>query len=67
METGNKLTAARGRRGWGEWWKEGKGIRQRTYMNDPWIWTMVGGLTGSGVMGWAEEGKGGKIGTAVIE
>ena len=35
LETGNTLTAARGKGGGAEWWKEGEGISQRTYMNDP--------------------------------
>ena len=36
-------------------------------MNDPWTWTAEWGLTVGGGVGWAEEGKGGKIGTTVIE
>ena len=32
-------------------------------MNDPWTWTMVWRLTLGEGMGWAEKGKGGKIGT----
>ena len=45
METGNRLTAARGKGEKGEWWKEGESISLRTCMNDPWTWTMVWGLT----------------------
>ena len=44
-------------------WKEGKGNGQRTCMNDPWTYAMVQGLTVGVGVGWAEEGKGGKIGT----
>ena len=33
----NRLIAIR--RG-GDWIKEGEGISQRTYMHDPWTWTM---------------------------
>lgn len=29
----------------GEWWKEGEGTCQRTYMNDSWTWTTERGLT----------------------
>ena len=36
-------------------------------MNDPWTWTTVWELTVGVGVGWAEEGKGGKIGTTVIE
>ena len=39
MEIGNRLPAARGKGGSREWWKEGEGSSQRTYMNDPWTWT----------------------------
>ena len=31
--------------GWGEQGKEGEVTSQRTYMNNPWTWTMVWGLT----------------------
>ena len=36
-------------------------------MNDPWTWTMGWGWTVGTVAGWVEEGKGGKIGTTVME
>ena len=36
-------------------------------MNDLWTWTTVWGLTVEVGVGWAEEGKGGKIGTTVIK
>ena len=36
-------------------------------MNDPWTWTTGWGLTEGVVCGWAEEGKGGKTGTTVME
>ena len=55
METGNRLTAARGKRARRECWKEGKVISQRTCMNDPGTWTMVWAQTGC-------EGQGGKRG-----
>ena len=41
------------------WLIEGEGVSQRSYMNDPWTWTTVQGLTGgAGVAGW-EGAKGG--------
>ena len=43
--------------------KDGEGINQRTYMNDPWTWTLVWGLTVA-VGRWGK--LSGKIGTAVI-
>ena len=45
------------------WWKEGEGISQRTYKNDPWTWAMVWGLT-MGVGGGG--GQKGEIGTTII-
>ena len=36
-------------------------------MNDPQTWTTVWGLTEGAGVGWAEEGKGGKIWTTVTE
>ena len=63
METGNRLTAARGKGV--VWWKKGEKNSQRTCMKGPWAWTTVWGLT-MGV-GWVEDGKGRKTGTAVIE
>ena len=36
-------------------------------MNDPQTWTTVWGLTVGAEVGWAEEGKGGNIGTTVTE
>ena len=35
-------------------------------MNDPWTWITVWGWTVGAGVGWAEEGKGGKIGETVI-
>ena len=62
METGNRLTAARGKWGGRKPWKEGKGASQRTCMNDPRTWTIVWGwIVGVGV-GWVEKGKGEKLG-----
>ena len=53
--------------GRGKWWKEGEGTSQSTCMSDPWTWTTVWGWTvGTGVC-WMGEGKGGKVGTTVIE
>ena len=46
--------------------KRGEGTRQRTCTNDPWTWTTVRGLPVGVGLGWAEEDKGGKIGTTVI-
>ena len=67
MKTWNRLTAARGDGGGGEWWKEGEETSQRTCMNDPWTWTTGWGLTVGAGLGWVEECKRGKIGTTVIE
>ena len=47
--------------------KKGEGTSIRTYMNDPWTWTTVWKLTVGVGFGWVEEGKGGKIGTTLIE
>ena len=50
--------------------EEGEGTSRRTCVNEPWTWTTVWGLTvgaGVGAEGWAEKGKGGEIGTTVIE
>ena len=63
METGNRLTAARRKGGWGKWQKEGEGISQRTCMNDPWTWTRVWGWTMGVGVGWTGESQGGKTGT----
>ena len=35
-----------GKAGSGEQMKEDERIHQRTYMNDPWMWTMMRGLPG---------------------
>ena len=43
----------------GQWWNEGEGTRQRTFMNDPWTWTTVWELT-VGVESWM--GGGGQRG-----
>ena len=51
-----RLTALRGEQCRGEWWKEGEGISQRTYMNDPWTWTTEWGLT-EGVRGGLSGGE----------
>ena len=56
----NRLTALRGEQCRGEWWKEGEGISQRTYMNDPWIWKMERGLTEGGRGGLSVGGQIGK-------
>ena len=53
--------------GRGRMGKEGEGISQRTCMNDPWTWTIGWGWTMGLRVGWPEEGKGGEIGTTVIE
>ena len=45
METGNRLTAARGKEGKEKWRKEEEGISPRTCMKDPWTWTMMWGLS----------------------
>ena len=45
METWNRLTAVRGKRGGGDWLEEDEWMSQRTYMNDPWTWTEESGLT----------------------
>ena len=47
--------------------KEGEGTRQRACMNDPRTWTTGWELTVRVRVDWAEEGKGGKIGTTIIE
>ena len=60
METRNRLTAARGKGGRGEWWKEGEGISQRTCMNDPWTWTTVWGWMVGALGGWDGGGQRGK-------
>ena len=39
---------------------------ERTHVNDPWTRTTVWQLTSGAEVGWAEEGKGGKVGTTVI-
>ena len=39
---------------------------QRTYMHDPWAWTMVWGLFKGLRGGWVKWDKGEKIGTTVI-
>ena len=51
----------------GEWWKEEERISQRTCMSDPWTWTMAWGRLWERGLDWAEEDKGGKIGTTAIE
>ena len=51
----------------GEMWKEEEGISQRACMNDPWTWTTVWGWTVGVGSSWMAEGKGGKLGTTVIE
>ena len=48
-------------------WTGGEGTRLRTWMNDPQTWTTEWELTVGVGVGWAEEGKGRKIGTTVIE
>ena len=40
---------------------------RRTCMNDPWTWTTVWELTVGMGVGWAELGKGIKIGKSIIE
>ena len=40
--------------GMGKWQKECEEISQRTYMNDPWTWTMVWEMI-VGAGGWAEQ------------
>ena len=42
--------------------KEGEVISQRTYMHDPWSWTIMKGLPEGGDGGWVEVGKGIKTG-----
>ena len=44
-----------------------EGTSQRTCMNDPGTWTTVWKLIAGSRVGWAEEGKGGKIRTTVVE
>ena len=53
-----------GNRRW-DWLQENKEISQKTWMNDPWSWTVVWGLS-EGVGDPGGGGKGGKIGTTVI-
>ena len=54
---GIRLTAIRGEKGGGDSLKESEVISQRTYMKDPWTWTMVWELTkGDGLGG--EESRG---------
>ena len=45
MDLWNRLTAVRQEAGGGDYLKGGEGISQRTYMKDPWTWTMLWGLT----------------------
>ena len=66
METWNQPDSYRGG-GSREWWKEGEGTSQRTCMNDPWTWKTVWELPVEWEVGWVEESKGGKFGTAVIK
>ena len=58
METWNRLTAARGKWGGVEWWKEGEGTSQRICMNDPQTWTRCGDRLWE--WGGSEQGKEGK-------
>ena len=44
METGYRLTTARGKGAGGEWWKAGEGTSQRTCKNGPQTWTTVWGM-----------------------
>ena len=46
--------------------EEGEGVRQITYMPDPWTQTMVWGLTMGMGAGCGKGGKRGKIGTTII-
>ena len=66
METRNTLTATRRGRGRGEEWKEGEETSQGTCKNDSSSWTARWGMTLGVGVDWAEEGKGGKIGTTLI-
>ena len=43
------------------------GTRQRVCINNPQTWTTVGNTLWERGVGWAEEDKGGKAGTTVIE
>ena len=43
------------------------GTTQGTYVNDPWTWTIVRGLTVGAGVGLGRGGHGGKIGTTVIK
>ena len=64
METGNRLTdSCQGKGGGAEWWKEGGGTTQRTYVNDPWTMTMGWGWTvGVGVWVGRRRANGEKLG-----
>ena len=67
METGNRLTAARGEGRAGGMMERGEGTRRSPRVNDPQTWTAAWGWTvavGGGLDG---EGQRGKIGTTVIE
>ena len=55
MEQTDRCKRGGGRWGLVERWE---GISQRTYMNNPWTWTMVRGLTVGVGGGWVEGGKG---------
>ena len=56
----NRLAAIIGDGGGGDWLREGKGITQRTYILDPWTWTMVWGLNVRMGAGRGEDAKGEK-------
>ena len=62
IESQDRLTEVRGEEGGGECLKEGEGVRQGTYMKEPWTWTMGWGLTME--VGW-RGAKGEIIGTTV--
>ena len=50
--------------GSGGWMKEGEGSSQRTFMHDPWMWTMVWELPeGVRRRGLVQGGQRGEIGT----
>ena len=66
MEIWNRLKVTRAEGEGDNAGKDGKGLDKETCMNDPRTWTAVWGLS-VGVGGWAEESKGGKIGTSIIE
>ena len=60
METMNRPVAVGEEEGGAEWWKAGKGISQRTCMNDSWAWTWERGLTmdeRGGLGGGRQKGK----------